>query len=50
MSIHCARRATTGRGYVQDGDRMAADLVQRQFEGMGLKPLEQGWFQEFTST
>src|SRR6185436_10367567 len=44
-----------GRGYVKNGDALAADFLQRQFERIGLKPLDQvvsgsapGWFEEFT--
>lgn len=36
-----------GRGYVGDGDGMAADWIAVQFERMGLQPVKQDLFQRF---
>lgn len=43
----CAPRYQ-GRGYVENGDVRAAEFMQRQFQRVGLKPLEKGWFEPFT--
>lgn len=39
--------ALHGRGYVQNGDRLAADWIAQQFTRMGLKPLKADYFQPF---
>jgi hypothetical protein len=36
-----------GRGYVQSGDRKAAEYLAEQFQQMGLKPFSASYFQEF---
>lgn len=50
----CAPRYS-GRGYVNNGDRLAAGYIQRQFERLGMKRVDQlveggvqGWLDEFT--
>lgn len=37
-----------GRGYVNNGDHIAADYIGSQFEKFGLKFFEEGYFQPFT--
>lgn len=37
-----------GRGYVEGGDRIAADYIARQFQRIGLRPLKDDWYQPFT--
>ena len=39
--------ALHGRGYVQNGDGLAADWIAQQFTRMGLKPLKTDYFQPF---
>jgi aminopeptidase YwaD len=36
-----------GRGYVQNGQAIAADYIARQFARMGLKPVKDDYFQPF---
>jgi hypothetical protein len=36
-----------GRGYVQNGQGIAADFIARQFARMGLKPVKDDYFQPF---
>lgn len=43
----CAPRFS-GRGYVNDGSKLAADHLQRQFERVGLQQVKGNWFQSFT--
>lgn len=37
-----------GRGVIKDGERKAADYVANQFEKLGLKPVTESYFQEFS--
>ncbi|MCC3159942.1 M20/M25/M40 family metallo-hydrolase [Hymenobacter sp. 15J16-1T3B] len=37
-----------GRGYVQQGERRAADYLRQRFAALGLQPLALGYFQPFT--
>ncbi|MDJ1479481.1 M28 family peptidase [Cytophagaceae bacterium YF14B1] len=37
-----------GRGYVNQGDRIAADFLKSRFSAMGLKPFGNSYFQPFT--
>ncbi len=39
--------ALHGRGYVQNGDGLAADWIGKEFERMGLKPVKSTFFQPF---
>jgi len=39
--------AMHGRGYVANGDGLAADWIGQQFARMGLKPLKEDYFQPF---
>lgn len=39
--------ALHGRGYVQNGDGLAADWIAQQFTRLGLKPLKTDYFQPF---
>lgn len=39
--------ALHGRGYVENGDALAADWIARQFAQFGLKPLKEDHFQPF---
>lgn len=39
--------AFEGRGYVNDGDRIAADWIAKQFERFGLAPMKGAWFEPF---
>jgi hypothetical protein len=39
--------AMHGRGYVQAGDRKAAEYIQEQFQQMGLKNFNNSYFQQF---
>lgn len=36
-----------GRGYVNSGDKIAADYIVKQFEKSGVKPFETGYLQPF---
>lgn len=36
-----------GRGYVQDGDSLAAEWIAAQFRAIGLKPVKDTYFQPF---
>jgi len=36
-----------GRGYVNDGDKIAADFIAKEFEKVGLKKLGSSYFQSF---
>jgi hypothetical protein len=38
----------SGRGYVSEGGKRAAEYVQRQFERLGLQQVNGNWFQSFT--
>ncbi|MBL7984750.1 MAG: M28 family peptidase [Flavobacteriales bacterium] len=40
--------AMHGRGYVQEGDRLAADWIARQFDRLGLETLHEHRFQPFS--
>ena len=37
----------SGRGYINQGDLLSARYIAEQFKSLGLKPLEQGYFQTF---
>src|ERR1035437_3045063 len=37
-----------GRGYVMKGDSIAADYIKKQFEKIGLKPIEKEFYQRFS--
>ncbi len=37
-----------GRGYVNDGDKIAADYIKQQFQGLGLKNFKDNYFQSFS--
>ncbi|RAK68357.1 M28 family metallopeptidase [Hymenobacter edaphi] len=37
-----------GRGYVQQGERRAADYLRRRFQALGLQPLAPDYYQPFT--
>ena len=39
--------AMHGRGYVDNGDGLAADWIAQQFARLGLKPLKTDFFQPF---
>ncbi len=39
--------ALQGRGYVQNGDGLAADWIAQQYVNLGLKPLKNDHFQRF---
>jgi hypothetical protein len=36
-----------GRGYINEGDRKAAEYIRNEFESFGLKPFDRGYFQKF---
>ncbi len=36
-----------GRGYVHDGDKLAADFIKKEFERFGLQPIGGDYYQEF---
>lgn len=36
-----------GRGYINHGDKTAANYIKQRFEEMGLKPIKEGYFQYF---
>jgi aminopeptidase YwaD len=38
-----------GRGYVDGGDRKAAEYISKEFEGCGLKKFGKSYFQNFTT-
>src|SRR5687767_7670981 len=38
-----------GRGYVENGDRIAADLLKDEFANAGLKKFAKSYFQSFTT-
>jgi len=42
-----ASPAMHGRGYVNGGDSLAAELIAAEFERMGLKPLRNSYFEPF---
>ena len=37
-----------GRGYLKHGDKKAAHFLQKRFSKLGLKPVDDKWFQHFT--
>lgn len=37
-----------GRGYVRDGDALAADFIKKEFETMGLRAFEYNFYQDFS--
>ncbi|WMJ72874.1 M28 family peptidase [Cytophagaceae bacterium ABcell3] len=37
-----------GRGYVNNGDKIAAEYIQERFEQIGLKKIKNSYFQKFT--
>lgn len=37
-----------GRGYLKHGDKKAAHFIKKQFSNLGLKPVNNRWFQHFT--
>ena len=37
-----------GRGYIMKGDSIAADYIKKQFEKIGLKPIEKEFYQRFS--
>ncbi len=39
-----------GRGYVENGDKIAADFIRTEFNNLGLKPFTNKYFQEFYIT
>lgn len=36
-----------GRGYIENGDKIAANFIRTEFEKLGLKPFSNTYFQEF---
>ena len=36
-----------GRGFYNNGERRAANFIQKEFEKFGLKTFEDSWFQKF---
>jgi aminopeptidase YwaD len=36
-----------GRGYVNNGDKTAADFIKNEFIRQGLQPIDTSWFQKF---
>lgn len=36
-----------GRGYVNEGDKIAANYIENEFKKIGLKPFREGFIQEF---
>src|SRR5690606_13615693 len=43
-----ASPAFNGRGYIANGDAIAAEWIARQFQRIGLKPVKKDFFQPFT--
>lgn len=43
-----ASDAFFGRGYVNEGDKIAADFIAEQFKKYGAKPIDSSYFQGFT--
>ena len=39
-----------GRGYVSDGDKIAANYISSEFDKIGLKPFKKNYFQKFTTS
>jgi len=39
-----------GRGYVEQGDKIAAEYIQSEFKNIGLKPFKKSYFQKFTTS
>ena len=39
-----------GRGYVNNGDKLAAGFIKKEFKEAGLKSIGKSWFQEFPMT
>jgi len=37
-----------GRGYVKNGDKLAADFINGEFAALGLDPIDENYFQHFT--
>ncbi len=39
-----------GRGYVADGDKIAAEYIRSEFKNIGLSPFKKSYFQKFTTS
>ncbi|HCI72402.1 MAG TPA: arginyl aminopeptidase, partial [Balneola sp.] len=39
-----------GRGYVDNGDKLAADFIRNEFEKFGLKSFNNSYYQEFETS
>ncbi len=37
-----------GRGYVQNGDKLAAEFIKSEFEALGIEPVNSNYFQHFS--
>ena len=44
---HLCSENMYGRGFVHNGDHMAADYIREQFETDGILPFDQSYFQSF---
>ncbi len=45
-----ASKSFKGRGYVDNGDKKAANFIAKEFELLGLQPFSKNYFQEFTTS
>jgi len=43
-----ASESMHGRGYVNDGDKIAANYLKTEFQKIGLKSFQEGYYQKFT--
>ncbi|MES2397887.1 MAG: M28 family peptidase [Bacteroidota bacterium] len=43
-----ASKSMHGRGYVNDGDKIAANYIRSEFKKLGLKPFKDDYYQPFT--
>ena len=43
-----ASESMHGRGYVNDGDKIAANYIKTEFQKIGLKSFQEGYYQKFS--